>query len=792
MDTIAAFMVALGFDVNQGSLNTAKKSIADYEKAVRDAEKRVEDARWEGAKSAEEISKLTREANLKEARAALAAAEQREKAEKDAAQKRKKHNDEFMAGMSRLALAATAMATAVSYAANRVAQSFDHLGFVSARTGASVQSINSLSYAFRQTGGSAQQAVGAVESFAKAIRENSGVKSYVQSLGVDMTKDTAQQLLDTVEALNKQPYDVGFRQAGLAGISEEDYNLISRQLGKIKEYRAEYNATTKALGIDSAKAAEASMAFQRTLSRLQATISALSDKLMVSLAPALERILKGFNDWIAANPGKVDEILTGISNAAIWLATKLGDVLKLFTGSNGDEFMKKWEAFGTRMRQFADNVDRIASGIEKIARFLSWSSGTNTVLGSGQRTADLLNEMRTGGAVGYATPGTVKDDRRWYEKILPRGMGGKDAPAPIGGVPSGSRAGSLTALIEAEARKAGIDPRIMHGIRAGESGHGSHYDKVDNSIESSWGPYQLNRKKGLGVEFERETGLDVRDPKTIPDQTRWVAQGLAKNGRKWLRNWMGYKGDRDSDPKWGESGYAPTPDATGNNQVAGGAHPLAGAGRMSSDFGMRRHPITGDMKMHAGIDLAAPAGTNVQAMTAGLVTIGASGDVTIKQGDGASTTYRHVVPNVADGARVAAGQVIAQLRRHDSRSTGPHLHFEARDKDGNLMDPKGLLGAAPASERARAAANDDTTKPRIVPRMDPGGFDVNAIMKPNPAAALNVVNNGGASNRAVHQTFNQNTTINGSENPRQAARIMESAFGNMHSLALQNAQSAVA
>jgi len=113
-----------------------------------------------------------------------------------------------------MALAATAMATAVGYAASRVAQSFDHLSFVSQRTGASVQSLNSLGYAFKQVGGSSQQAIGAVESFAKAIRENSGVKSYVQSLGVDMAADTAQQLLQTVEKLKSRPYDEGFRKSG--------------------------------------------------------------------------------------------------------------------------------------------------------------------------------------------------------------------------------------------------------------------------------------------------------------------------------------------------------------------------------------------------------------------------------------------------------------------------------------------------------------------------------------------------------------------------------------------------
>ncbi|WP_216918455.1 hypothetical protein, partial [Nocardia noduli] len=142
--------------------------------------------------------------------------------------------------------------------------SFDHLGFVSQRTGGTVQGLNSLAYAFKQVGGTSQQAIGAVESFSKAIRENQGVKSYVQSLGVDMTKPAEEQLLDFADKANSGQYDVDFRKAGIAGISEEDFKLLTQYSAKIKEFRAEYNATTKALGIDSAKAAEASMAFQRT------------------------------------------------------------------------------------------------------------------------------------------------------------------------------------------------------------------------------------------------------------------------------------------------------------------------------------------------------------------------------------------------------------------------------------------------------------------------------------------------------------------------------------------------
>jgi hypothetical protein len=102
----------------------------------------------------------------------------------------------------------------------------------------------------------------------------------------------------------------------------------------------------------------------------------------------------------------------------------------------------------------------------------------------------------------------------------------------------------------------------MEGIRAGESAHGSKYDVKDDSLESSWGPFQLNRRRGLGVEFERDTAAqranlgfgDLRDPRTIPLQARWVADYIKKHGGT-NAQWMGYRGPRDANPNWGESGY---------------------------------------------------------------------------------------------------------------------------------------------------------------------------------------------------------------------------------------------
>jgi hypothetical protein len=145
------------------------------------------------------------------------------------------------------------------------------------------------------------------------------------------------------------------------------------------------------------------------------------------------------------------------------------------------------------------------------------------------------------------------------------GPGGTPLPQSLKGnpytYPASSGTGALTQLITKEAnemaKKYNVDATwlndTMEGIRAGESGHGSKYDIKDDALESSWGPFQLNRRRGLGVQFEKDTGLDVRDPKTIPEQAAWVAKYIATgHGTK---DWMGFHGRRKADPRWGDAGY---------------------------------------------------------------------------------------------------------------------------------------------------------------------------------------------------------------------------------------------
>ena len=110
--------------------------------------------------------------------------------------------------------------------------------------------------------------------------------------------------------------------------------------------------------------------------------------------------------------------------------------------------------------------------------------------------------------------------------------------------------------------------------------------------------------------------------------------------------------------------------------------PINGA-RLSSAFGMRKHPIDGFNKMHRGTDFAAPMGTPIMASGSGVITrarwCGGGGNcVKIKHNSRYETIYAHMknfARGIKEGARVKQGQIIGYVGS-TGKSTGPHLHYE--------------------------------------------------------------------------------------------------------------------
>ena len=110
--------------------------------------------------------------------------------------------------------------------------------------------------------------------------------------------------------------------------------------------------------------------------------------------------------------------------------------------------------------------------------------------------------------------------------------------------------------------------------------------------------------------------------------------------------------------------------------------PINGA-RLSSSYGMRKHPILGYNKMHRGTDFAAPSGTPIMASGSGTITrarwCGGGGNcVKIKHNSTYETIYAHMksfAKGVKEGRKVKQGQIIGYVGS-TGMSTGPHLHYE--------------------------------------------------------------------------------------------------------------------
>ena len=110
--------------------------------------------------------------------------------------------------------------------------------------------------------------------------------------------------------------------------------------------------------------------------------------------------------------------------------------------------------------------------------------------------------------------------------------------------------------------------------------------------------------------------------------------------------------------------------------------PINGA-RLSSPFGMRKHPILGYNKKHLGTDFAAPAGTPIMASGSGTITrakwCGGGGNcIKIKHNSTYETVYAHMKSFAAGmkvGKKVRQGQIIGYVGS-TGMSTGPHLHYE--------------------------------------------------------------------------------------------------------------------
>ena len=160
---------------------------------------------------------------------------------------------------------------------------------------------------------------------------------------------------------------------------------------------------------------------------------------------------------------------------------------------------------------------------------------------------------------------------------------------------------------------------------------------------------------------------------------------------------------------------------------------------MTSGYGMRRHPILGYARMHAGIDFGAAWGSPIFAVSDGVVSYagrhGGHGNyVRLEHGGGLGTGYGHMSRIAASpGTRVRAGQVIGYVGS-TGMSTGPHLHYEVY-RGGATINPLSVSFTVKAQIDTKQR---DALKARLV-----------QLKKVVPGAALKSL----AAKQAVAQTI---------------------------------------
>jgi murein DD-endopeptidase MepM/ murein hydrolase activator NlpD len=117
--------------------------------------------------------------------------------------------------------------------------------------------------------------------------------------------------------------------------------------------------------------------------------------------------------------------------------------------------------------------------------------------------------------------------------------------------------------------------------------------------------------------------------------------------------------------------------------------------RITSKFGNRKHPFTGRIKFHKGIDISGVKGTNIPVANDGKVAYAGYyknyGNIVVVAHQNNSTGYFTIYAHnskllVKEGDIVNRGQTIAKIGS-SGKSTGPHLHFELRNRSGELIDP---------------------------------------------------------------------------------------------------------
>lgn len=493
----------------------------------------MQTARENGAKASVQIAARKELDQKKEALAAakaavdVEAAEERKAAALDNSSKRiaeaerkraKAHADATAFAIAKFELlisAAVAAARAVTTAISGTVADFDRLYYVSGRTGSSVSSLKALGYAFEQTGSSAHDAISAVESFTQAMRSNPGARQFVDNLGIDKSLGGVERLTAAVDKLNErhEPYIAQQYATGILGLSVEQYNQFTLQGKEMKRLLEQRREFAKSIGLDEQQGADASKRFSQALGEISMMAEVTFQRVLIDVLPRLTGWIDKARDWLREHQKDIKEWVDWAEEKISGFATAIQQYFKEgaangFSDLFGEELGQKFDRFNERLAKLADSLKAIAGFVRTLAPYFKELFGREAVpgLGTGVTAYQDFGHRVFGEGVGSGSSAPV-DNRRWYEKILPKGWGGKDAPSgpvPEGGGRMGRAQQSANARIVMEEFKAaglpaegvaalmgsgqtesGFNPRAHNDVSGGHTGL-LQWDRTRWAKVSAW------------------------------------------------------------------------------------------------------------------------------------------------------------------------------------------------------------------------------------------------------------------------------------------------------------------
>lgn len=316
-----------------------------------------------------------------------------------------------------------ALATGAVVAVRQTASELDKLYFSSQRIGASVTNINAYGNAIAQLGGSADGAIGSLESLAEKIRNSPGYEGQLKSLGVT-TRDANGAMRDRVEVMKdlsgvlaKMPAYQAIAYANSLGIDQK--TMLAMRDGKFISNMEKYQKIQKELGMndDLAKSGNEFMTEYRDLTMMTKTgfqvIVMQAGKALIPILRLLNQLIQaGIHVFSQLNPQIKEGLAIGLRFAMLALmfsamAKSLGLVLKLIPALKTFIGMLKLFrlaflaspigiilALGAALALLYDDYKTWREGGKSLFDWSKWTNGIDTIINKIKDFLDILNKVK--------------------------------------------------------------------------------------------------------------------------------------------------------------------------------------------------------------------------------------------------------------------------------------------------------------------------------------------------------------------------------------------------------------